>query len=227
MAEKESLNTLKLASKNIGECIDLQIVALPKDKARKRLIDLSNSISGNFRSLFKLNDTDCLPHLTFYQTAYPEKNFDRIEEAIINMTSVNKAFSVTLSGFSLFHEAIFYEAINKENISHFHKTIVERLNVWREGMLTEECKAFLNDDNLDSVQKDNIMKYGNPLVMDFYRPHVTLTNLVNPEKSGDALSYLDKIEEINLKFIVNEIVLSSPRPYRTYKKIIERFPLSG
>ncbi len=121
------------------------------------------------------------------------------------------------------HRAFDVEKV--EGLIQLHEGVVHKLNPLREGILTEECREFLSNNILDAREYKNMLAYGNPLVLDLYRPHITLTKLARSEDEHIAIDYL-KNEIGACSFIAESMVLTKPGPYRTCTGVIREFPFA-
>lgn len=204
---------------------DAQIVLLPEGEQQDELVRLSSAAAQRFPALFTLDDRH-LPHLTLYQSVFPLAHKMQTYECLQSCAAHTKSFNVVLHDFSEFRGALFYDAEKDDSLMSLHQHIVTSLNPLREGLLTDECRKFLHDSSLSSKEQKNVMNYGNPFVLEQYRPHVTLTKLRDLHETGKALEYLAHHTQ-ELSFHANALYLTAPGEHRTCTRILARFPFCG
>jgi len=200
--------------------IDLNVVLLPNEKTAKKIISLSQNLSKNYRTSFILNKKDKLPHLSLYQSRYPKKAYNKILNSIENISKETRPFTIFPNNFSTLGNYLFYDAIKQKDLINLHKKLVSKLNKLRKEILHPNVKQFLKEGSLTKSQAKNAIKYGNPLTMEGFIPHITITKFANPNKIKEAAKLIPK-EKLNFK--VTELALAPIGKYGSCSKIIKRF----
>jgi hypothetical protein len=105
---------------------------------------------------------------------------------------------------------------NSDEVKDIHEKIIHTLNPLREGNVREK------DRTASGMGEENFKKYGYPMVMDLYDPHVTITKLKDETNAEKIVSELDwKIA----KFKVDTIMVCAMGEHGTCRKIIKEFKL--
>jgi len=194
------------------------IVVLPDENVREQVMDWSRRISDAFETDFNLGDK-YIPHMTIYQTAYPEKNYESILSTLENVSSELSPFEVEFNAFSPLFGFVFLDAVKTAELVNLHNTVVDELNPLREGNLFSEDIERLKDPNFPADFKESLRTYGFK-AKDMYSPHITLTRLKNYDETESAISELN-IKP--LKFEVNMLYLSNVGENGTCNEIFEEF----
>ncbi len=202
--------------------IDLNVVVLPDEKTKKQILSWSRVIAERWKTNFVLDDATYIPHLTLYQTRYPSKNIEQIKNVIRQFALGIKPFKVALSGISAFYGFLFYDAVKEKTLLENHSQLVDLLNPFREGHITEEQQGMLESSEISDAMKEGIVLWGSPVSKDQFIPHITITRLTQMGEAENALSFLKPIE---MSFQVSKLYLSNVDHDGTSTKILEEFPL--
>ena len=195
--------------------------SVPKNVA-KIAIKLSKEIAEKENVYFMLDNINYFTHVTIYSVEFPESNLKEIikklEKLAIDFSppefifEYNKAKSGWIS--------LFFSCSPK--IKTLHEAIVKTANPLREGLIREKFKISENIENLSAEQSENIKKYGNPNLMNLYKPHLTITKLKNEQIAEKFASEMSgKIE----KFKSDSIGIFVSGKHGTCRKLIKEFKL--
>ena len=159
--------------KDFEDLADFNVVIWPDEKTSHAVIAWSELIASRFPTAYTLNSRDMLPHLSICAARYPDRNQDAVEKIVDDLTAHCEAFDVALSGFSVFSEYIFYDAILHEKLKAFHEAIVDALNLLREGQVRDNQRQ---QTGLTVEQQRAIEKYGYMSVKDhtYLPPYITI-----------------------------------------------------
>lgn len=208
-------------SKERVDTLDLNIVIIPDTATAAVLTDISHWLAKHVASDFVLNDSEFRPHLSLFPNQYPQKNKATIESSLINLSKHSQPFRITLTGYSQISGFIFADAVKTDELVSLHSDAVEVLNPLREGHMPSLVADL---KGLNPAQQASVEKYGNPIVLDSWEPHVTLTHINDIER---AKQILEALPPINLEFDVAAIHLSRFARWGTCPEILESFPLGG
>ncbi|OGK12768.1 hypothetical protein A3B40_00975 [Candidatus Roizmanbacteria bacterium RIFCSPLOWO2_01_FULL_37_16] len=197
---------------------DLNVVIIPDDWFSVKLINWSRLVSAKYKTNFTLERGKYCPHISLYQTRYPQKNFARINSQVEKIAAAFTPFQISLNGFSKNWGFIFYDVEPNEVLQRLHESIVDALNPLRNNFIPD---SQLRLTGLTAKQKNSIEKYGHVFVKKTYVPHLSITNLVNPPEISKAMSILPKK---TIKFNVTGLSLGSVSEYGTCPKIFKKFP---
>lgn len=200
------------------ETVDLNIVVPPDEQTRNQLIRLSTYLSTLVRANFILDEAEFRPHLSLFPNQYPQKNRPAIEASLNNLSEQTNPFRITLTGYSQISGYIFADAVKSDDLVALHAQAVEVLNPLREGYMPSLVAGL---KGLTPAQQTSVKKYGNPIVLDSWEPHVTLTHIDDMEIAKQVHKQLPPI---NLEFDVAAIHLSRFAKWGTCPEILETFP---
>ena len=198
---------------------ELNIVLLPDDATSQTLVTWSERVAHRYPTVFKLNQTDKLPHLSLYSAKYPSENQDQIEEQVRTIAASTSPVDIILQGFSIFSGFLFYDALKSDKLLKLHEQLVSALNPLREGLISDTQRQLTN---LTDEQQKAIEIYGYVSVGRLYMPHVTVTKMVNPQVAKQAIALLPKETHI---FQAKEIAIAPFASHGTCPKPLLTIPL--
>lgn len=126
------------------------------------------------------------PHLNLYDLNVPRKNLELIVDKVRKISESQEKFEVEIEKVNYFPFGVFFLGIRMNNILNgLHKRMVEEV-----VQLKDEC---INEDYLaphrqySEKQKESLMQYGNPHVLDQFQPHITIGHVSNQHSKIDAI----------------------------------------
>jgi len=84
----------------------------------------------------------------------------------------------------------------------------------------------LEDESVPLKLRENIKKYGHPLVGDQERPHITITRMKSADDVERALEILRQEME-NFTFVADRIAVTNVGPHGSCPNIIREFSLTS
>ncbi len=199
--------------------VDLNVVILPDERTTGVLLDWSERIASRFPTAYVLDRTNTLPHLSIYSAQYPARNQMGIEGAVGRIAQDRKPFDVQLSGFSAFSGFVFYDAVKDAAMNNIHESLVEGLNPLREGHISKTQRQLTN---LSEAQKEAIEDYGYVGVKELYKPHISVTKMLDPQQTDEAIALLPRQDLI---FSVRQIAIAPVADYGTCLEPTNKFIL--
>lgn len=201
--------------------VRLNVAFKMPQEVSEEAIKLSKEVAEKEGVYFTLDGVDFIPHATIYSPEYPEKNLEKVietaEKIAKELSPVNFIYKI-LKEEEIFSGSILVSFENSNEIKNIHEITVQKLNPFREGHLREK------ERNYSGKGKENIEKYGLPLVMNFYDPHITITSLKNGQKTAGIVKNVGwKIK----KFKVDTIMVCAMGEHGTCRKIIKEFKLEN
>lgn len=198
---------------------DLNVVLLPDAATTDRLISLSELLAKDFPTVFTLDRTAHLPHLSLYSARYPLRNQGRVEEAIRNIAGTLNGVDVKLEGYSEFLGFVFFDAVKDEGIQGLHDRVFSALNDLREGQVSDVSRSLRG---LSPRLRANIRRGGYIFIGEDYIPHVTLGYLQDRELARRAIETLPNEP---IQFSPGAIAIAPFAPYGACPKPLFTFPI--
>jgi len=145
------------------------------------------------------------PHLNLYDLGVPTDSIDSISKILKEIVADQGSFTLKTGAINYFPFGLFYlEVEENAELINLQKKIVERIVTLKGACIYKDYLA--PHRKYSEAQKDSLMKYGNPHVLDQFRPHITI-GFVDHKKND-----LNKIREIihiePQKFYINNIHLT-------------------
>lgn len=188
---------------------------------RSEVVKLNKKLAEENKVRFVSEFTTFTPHITIYQAEFPKENKKKVLEVIkLLVESTTEIFFAsskpsTKGGYV----AISFE--KSEEIEDFHKYVVEKLNLLREGNIKNSYKESMQI--FSEEEQENISAFGYPYVMNLYNPHMTVVSL----ESADKVQSVAKEIRFNKSFSVNTInvVISNSNKKEAGEKELHKFNL--
>lgn len=201
----------------------LNIVLLPDGETSRMAIEMSNTIAGAVEVHFTLDPKTRRPHLTLYQSSFPNRNISALTHTLrgISQTAESVEF-LSLQRITVeFGTFVFWTANNSPQLAKLHETIVTKTNLLREGHIP----AHLASVPLEPADAEDVKNYGLPMVLGRYWPHLTLTRIRNPEDATKIRQVVG--DEKPATFKVKSISVCRLGDNGTISDTIEEFPLKA
>ncbi len=189
-------NNIKLNSKDyawIGIGVDL-----PKQSNIYRDIVKFNKLLVKNYGIKK----DFYPHLNIYDLSVPKDNMKAIVKKLKAFVSTQKSFKIKTGKINSFSfGAIFLEVNKSKQLESLHKNIVKEILVFKGEYID---KDYLSPNRkYTKRQKELLMTYGNPFVLDQFQPHITIGNIFDKKQLKNIC------KELNSQLKSQEFVIES------------------
>jgi 2'-5' RNA ligase len=126
------------------------------------------------------------PHLNLYDLSVPIENLELIIEKVREISEINKGFEVEIGEVNYFPFGLFFLEISKNDaLNKLHKRIVEELVKLKGKCIDEDYLAPYR--KYSERQKEVLMQYGNPHVLDQFQPHITIGHVKNQQDKLDTI----------------------------------------
>jgi len=155
----------------------------------------------NFRNIY---------HITLFQGRFSSGKIEELQKEL--KAQHFEKFRLTLGKEIKTSEQRYINWMPKENyeLKKIHRRVVEIANPYRLGILARYIDSY---GELEKDQRQQVVKYGMPGLLDDYEPHVTLFYFANKnpdiEKIAQKISVPEDSHEINccdaLKMVIAEI----------------------
>lgn len=126
------------------------------------------------------------PHLNLYDLSVPRGNLELIIRKVREISESQKSFEVGIKKVNYFPFGLFFLEINKNDaLDGLHKRVIEEI-----AKLKGEC---IDEDYLaphrkySEKQKELLIQYGNPYVLDQFQPHITIGHVRNQSDKLDMI----------------------------------------
>ncbi len=173
------------------------IVLLPTEEVSKEVIRLSELVVKTFPVEFVLDGKTRYPHLTLYQLEIPDKSLSIVKKQLANI------FKSTITAkFDHYHGAqngfLSWDCPRNKNLFDLHKEIVKRINPLRKELLLPSKNLKYNF--LTDKEYLQIDKFGSSGVIEYFRPHITITRLKSSDTYQEALHILPPKKPLIVNF---------------------------
>lgn len=198
----------------------INIAVKPPHEVVEQVIALSKDLGTHEESFFVLDGLHYFPHLTLYSPEYPEKNIADVLSSVEEIVSQTKSFTATVT-FVNSHLGYIDLAIEKTAAwDMVHKTVVDRLNPYREGHIREKYTSKF--EAYSPKQQEYIQEYGYSEVFSTFRPHLTIIRLKDEERAEEVAK---KLNFPLHSFQVTELAAYTMGDHGTCTGIIKEFSI--
>ncbi|MEW5805314.1 MAG: 2'-5' RNA ligase family protein [Patescibacteria group bacterium] len=126
------------------------------------------------------------PHLNLYDLSVPNENIRLIAEKLKGISKTQKSFTVKIEDINYFHFGLIFLKIEKSDaLVKLHEKIVEEVAKLKSGCI--DADYLTPHRKYTARQKEMLMRYGNPFVLDQFQPHITIGHVKNQEDKLDKI----------------------------------------
>lgn len=196
------------------------IVIIPNQAVADTARKVSAKISTIAPTCFQLDSALHNPHITIYHISLDTDSLEEVHEKLRRIASSRDSFSLNQKQYRLIDTRwidIGYES--DENIMKLHRDVLEAVSPLRVQDVTAEMREEWSD--MSPERQENLELYGWSEIRNLYRPHLTLTRLV--ESAEEEI--LGKLPEGAFSFEVDTIALYELGEYGTCTAIIAEYKL--
>lgn len=145
------------------------------------------------------------PHLAYTIMPFPEESLKQGIKDLTEYIKKQKPFKVRIANLEFEEkDKFFFVDIQGDKIRKHHENITTMLNKYRNDFLREKDLVRFENGDFDSIEKDNLERYGNARVFSKFKTHVTIGNFTVPDVNTSELK--DKLAKI-LQPILNKDVI--------------------
>ena len=134
-------------------------------------------ISGKFETFYNLSKF--YPHITLYQAKFKPDKIEILKEEFKKLLKGISNFKISMNGLEFFQNYIFWNCAINENLKNLHEKVLRSMSKYH-------IKSEPNV-NLDEKMKENFLKYGYPLAIKLYKPHITITAIKSKIDASKAM----------------------------------------
>jgi 2'-5' RNA ligase len=195
------------------------IVIIPGQEVADSAREVSAFLRTQTKTCFSLGTTENFPHISLYHFSAEEYSLEDIQKTLQEVTNSLRSFFVKQPHYGLvgnYWVDVSYE--KDEPLAVLHQTVLDSVAPFREKSI--EHKEEWSDDSQE--RQENLKLYGWSEAGSLYRPHLTLTRLVDMSDE----SVLDTLPLKNYSFSAKKLGLYELGEYGTCKKLIAEFTLT-
>ncbi len=200
--------------------VNRNIVILPSPAEAAQLRMLSETIAEGHPSDVVLDDAHTLPHLSLYNTAFPEDSIEEVHEQLLALTRDERAFRMTTTVGQMYGSYAFLNATVNERLQGLHERILTALNPLRQGQTPSVLPTNLNAEELRRVQELGMLLAGPAFL-----PHFTVGHVADETAHPEVVELITALP--TLRTTVDAIHLVETGPYGTCVNVLESFPFGG
>ena len=170
----------------------------------KECLKINRLLSDEYGAQINFSDNQ-VPHLNIYDLSIPEENISSVTNVLATIVDSLRKFSIKINMVGHFPFGLFFLEIENNNIlKSLHAQIVNAVNPLREDCVDPDYlqphRKYTNQ------QKEYLDQYGNPHVLELFKPHITLGHI----KRRTDLDFIEKKLgpiQIIREFEVNNVTL--------------------
>lgn len=177
---------------------------IPKESALYHTVkDANGLLVKKYNGKDGFAGSEC-PHLNLYDLSVPKENVNSIIEKIKEIAKEQRSFTVKTGKVNYFPFGLFFLEIEEsQDLLNLHKKIVEQIVTLNGGCIDKDYLA--PHRKYTQKQRDTLMKYGNPYVLDQFQPHITVGFVRNHEnKLAEICKELNSLVQ-SQEFHVNTV----------------------
>ena len=183
---------------------------------------VSQLLATQKETCFTLDTTKHVPHVTLYHVSLEETQAPSVLVALSEVASAMEPFHLQPTQYCFTRGQwldMGYE--REESIQRLHNLVLEAVGKFRVKEESAEQKEEWSD--MSPERQENLELYGASEIRSLYRPHLTLTRLV--EKTDERV--LDNLPEQDFSFTANAIALYELGDYGTCHSVLGEFVLGN
>lgn len=208
--------------------VTYRIIFVPGKELIKIVVDLANEISKLGNIYFKVDEKSFFSHITIYKAEFPIRNGKEIFRVLNKCSKEIKCFILKFNQFYAESGWLGLGFKKNKQVYETHKKIVKRLNPLRKGHIQNKYLDIQDDtDNFSGKQRSYVKKYGYPLVMSEYRPHLSLLRFVDENVADTVAEKYNNKKIIIDDSLVKEIAIVQGGEHGTVNEYIEKISLKG
>jgi len=160
--------------------VNRNVVLLPPLAVAEKALQLSQWVADRYEVVLLLNKADRLAHVTIHQFPIPEDRLEELDGSLSRFARSMPAINVRQDGYSIFGETgIFWDLKEQAGLDYLrglHTTLVGLVNQLREWHIMDQHLHFLGSDSAITIeQRSSLVLHANPLALDCFRPHTTVS----------------------------------------------------
>lgn len=177
----------------------------------------SGVIADVIPSAIDLRRPDMIPHVSLYNTAYPDGAENTLLKTLTAFARTQRPFNVRLTKKAIVHGYVFMNAEISPEIDAIHRALIEAFDPVRAGAFnTFELELKLSPEELDRLKRTGMI-----LSLEAFLPHVTIARPTDESRVEEAIGL---VPDPALSFTADAIHLVETGPNGTCKKIVASFP---
>jgi len=170
----------------------------------KECLEINGFFSREHGSKIIFSDNE-VPHLNIYDLSVPEENISSISQALRSIVDNQGKFTVKINSIGHFPFGLFFLEVENNNIlKDLHTQIVGAINPLRGDCIDPDYSQ--PHRKYTTQQKESLNQYGNPHVLELFKPHITLGHIKDNVDLNVIEKKLESIRMIN-EFDIDNITL--------------------
>lgn len=194
------------------------IVILPPKEARDYAIKISKKLH-EYGSQWILGKKSFLPHISLYHIPVKPEDFKNFIGALSRTVNGFKTVDLTLTKIEYYkyHGSAMIMADKPAWLNRFYQHIIKSTIPYFDWQYDIDTKW--RTKQLPKGLRDNIKKFGTPLIGRDFKPHITLTVFKNNQKIAEIIKRL-RCQKIDFK--INCIFVCQLGEYYTCQRIVKQ-----
>jgi len=190
------------------------------------LVDVTRDIVKDKSGTRSLEKNPDHAHISLYVGIFPVSNKEKVINTVRDISSGFKPIEINPKGLGNKSGYVSISFYAKDDLMLFHKTLMNRLNPLREGLVKD---IYTNSDvlkRLDPKEIENMKKWGYPYGFKNFNPHITLFKFEDERYAEEvASSFIDLSFLSDFKSEAVEMIFTEDKEYeeRSREKIIIPF----
>ena len=143
---------------------------------------LSTLIDSRVRTVFHL-DREHRPHISLFQGSMTDASASEGQRIARDILTEKKLPHLPMARNLMVRPNgnVWWNLTPSPELRQMHLSLSEKLRPLTEGHVLEQFEKLLEDPNLSSQQREQLLKYGAFSAGEHFLPHITLARLVRPE----------------------------------------------
>jgi len=189
--------------------VPLNIIILPDEQTKQKAQSLGRKLDENFENYYTLKETEYFPHATIYQAQYPTGNVGRVNKESESVARSIVPFEVEINSIVNFHNYIWWNISDNENLNKLHYMILEKSDPLREGLILDHITptGYKTGEKFTEDEAESVRLYGSVVAGKIFKPHITLGKLKLDHELDDESLYKVLDKEVKLTFKISGLYL--------------------
>ena len=196
----------------------LNVVILPNEQIQQWIVNTSKQIHETYASEFIVDNITHIPHISLYQSEYPETAVSEVVKRLTTITASHQPFRIELASISTIASYLFCDVQKTKELLQLHSLIVHTLNPLRDPLLHTRMDQH---SGFPDYFFESTKKYGYALALEHYQPHITITAFSTPKQAQQAAA---TVSPARYSSIIDAVYLANIDHHGTVTNILEKFP---
>jgi 2'-5' RNA ligase len=202
------------------QTLALNIAILPDENTTNRAIALSQLTAEWTEQYFVLDRSNYVPHLSVYHAIYDQAVKNTLIKVVAGIAKSTSAFEIHFSAFDYFADYLFLNALLNDELYKLHMNVLNSCSPLRSQVVPESINELIKNKQINEQQIALVAKYGHPLTVKYFHPHITIARLKDPSIMHKTIEKLPR-QELSMK--VKELAIVNIGEHGTCNQVFETF----